>query len=75
MHGPEAVLMQSAAHHGARNYASTRLSQPANGARSRVGRWGIRDDGAVQATGFGWGTATRTINSDFSHSFLRHSTF
>jgi hypothetical protein len=48
-----------------------RLSRPAKGARPRVGFWGHRDDGTVQATGLE-GTATRRINRHFSGSFLRH---
>jgi hypothetical protein len=46
---------------------SRSASQPANGHGPALGI----DDGAVQAAGLE-GTATRTINRDFSRSFQRH---
>jgi hypothetical protein len=73
MHGPEAVLMHVphiTATETIRRHVQERANRPlGHGPALGVGE--IRDDGAVQATGRE-GTATRTINRDFSRSFLRH---
>ena len=71
MHGPEAVLTHGLTSRRPKLYVDTFKSE-ATGHWGTAPRWALGKYGTTGATGQE-GTATRTINRDFSRSFLRHS--
>jgi len=70
MHGPEAVLTHGLTSRRPKLYVDTFKSE-ATGHWGTAPRWALGKYGTTGATGQE-GTATRTINRDFSRSFLRH---